>query len=166
MQCVKVDKCTFSEHRSHARPQTSERAVTSDGRQGPNHGESVQQAFMYAHSVQGLNRLTASYLAALECEEKTSWWGCSVRNECSALLHRQALASLFLAFVALCVARTMVMASYDFNPEPNSCATKKASALKSGHHTENEKHVVWNLYQTLFAGHTRCRAVITLMDQE
>ena len=121
---------------------------------------------MYAHSVQGLNRRTASYLAALECEEKTSWWGCSVRNECSALLHLQALASLILAFVALCVARTMVMASYDFNPEPNSCATKKASALKSGHHTENEKHVVWNLYQTLFAGHTRCRAVIILMDQE
>jgi len=60
----------------------------------------------------------------------------------------------------------MWLSDTDFNKAHNFCATKNASALKSGRHAENEKHVVWNLYQTSFDCHRNGRAVITLMDHE
>ena len=44
-------------------------------RHGPNHGERVQQAIMYAHSVQGFNRRTTSYQAAPGYGEEKSWGG-------------------------------------------------------------------------------------------
>ena len=92
---------------------------------------------MYAHSVQGLNRRTASYLAAPECGEKTSWWGCSARNEVDGLLHLPALTSWGMPVVTMCVASSW-LSELDFNLAHNCCDTKKARALKSGRHTENE----------------------------
>ena len=121
---------------------------------------------MFAHSAQGVNRCTVSCLAALESGEKTSWWGCSARNELGCLLQLQASNSLGLATVAMCVANTMGVSNHGFNRAHSCFATKIASAPKSGCHAENEKHVVWNLHQTSFASHTNDRAVITLMGED
>ena len=121
---------------------------------------------MFAHSAQGVNRCSVSCLAALESGEKTSWWGCSARNELGCLLQLQASNSLGLATVAMYGASTMGVSNHGFNTAHSCFATKKASALKSGRHAENEKHVVWNLHHTSFASHTYGRDVITLMDED
>ena len=110
----------------------------------------MHQAIMYAHSVQGFNRRTTSYLAAPENGEKISWGGCSAKNEAHGLLHLSTLTSWGMPAVALCVSSRMWLSDTDFNPAHNFCATKNASALKSGRHAETEKHVVWKLYQTSF----------------